>query len=111
MPIKKVVPDKNKLKRMRVEKRIDRHLGLSGPVHKVLENITKMHMEAALKGWKDIKIVHVGDYDDSWYELHGTRMETDAEMKHRFARIRREKASAAEKKAVEELKKKRRQST
>jgi hypothetical protein len=55
-------------------------------------------MDAATKGWKEIRLVHEGDYDGSWYELHGTRLETDKEMRRRFAKIRKQRAKTPKKK-------------
>lgn len=80
---------------------------LEGPIHEVMENISKLQMRASLKGWKDIKVVHEGDYDSCWFELWGTRMETNAEMKRRFASVRRRRENAAERAALEQFKEER----
>lgn len=97
-----VEADKNKLKRMRVWNRIyDRNEldeQFEGPTVTVIENIQRLHMKAAIKGWNDIKIVHESDYDDAWYEMHGTRLETDVEMRRRFAKIRKYRAKHPKKK-------------
>ena len=98
---KRPAEDATKLKRIRVWDRIDEYGidgELQGLVKDVLENITKLHMDAATKGWKEIRLVHEGDYDSCWYELHGTRLETDVEMRRRFAKIRKKRAKAPKKK-------------
>lgn len=92
--------DKNKLKRVRVydciKDRLDEEL--EGPIVEVYEKLQKVQMGATLKGWKDIVVVKDGDYDDAWHELHGTRKETDAEMRRRFAKIRKYRAKNPKKK-------------
>lgn len=95
--------EKGKLRRMRVWQEIS---GLSiddleGPVVEVMERLQKMCMDATLAKWKDVEFRHESNYDEGWYELWGTRMETNAEMHYRFGNIRRRKARAKEKKAAE----------
>lgn len=85
--------DAKKLKRIRVWDRIKipdtMDFDFEGPVLEVAERITKLNIYASIKGWKEIRIVQEGNYDDTWYELHGTRLETDKEMRKRFDHVRR----------------------
>ncbi len=93
--------DATKLKRIRVWAKIHpRSIDgeLEGLLLKAVETLTKMHINAVLRGWKDITIVQDGDYEGQWLELHGTRLETDAEMRRRFAKVRKERAKAPKKK-------------
>lgn len=97
-----VKEDGGKLKRMRVWDKIkipdDIDFDLEGPVFEVIERLRELHLRASINGWKEIRLVHESNYDEGWYELHGTRMETDKEMRRRFEFVRKRRAKAPKRK-------------
>lgn len=105
------LPDKDKLKRMVIRECAYANL-MTDLDDKTLmearEVIDRITMDLVGHRWKNLMIHRMGNYDGEWLEIWGFRRETNSEMKRRFARIRRKKEKAAEKKAVEQFKKQRR---
>lgn len=76
-----------------------------GPIEDLVRTLTGFASKALYSGYTHIHFREEGDYDGTSYEPYGVRQETDEEMKKRFAKIRRRRERAKERRIKNAAKK------